>query len=80
LIVHFGPDFTSDQFRNIGLFNGKDLNDSGRYVVTKDIKDLGKFKTPGLRNIAMTAPYMHNGMHKTLMDVINYYNEPDKFN
>jgi cytochrome c peroxidase len=61
------------------LFNGKELNDSGRFVVTRDLNDLGKFKTPGLRNIFMTAPYMHNGMHKTLMDVINYYNEPDKF-
>lgn len=76
---HFGPDFTGDQFRSIGLFNGKDLNDSGRYVVTKKIEDIGKFKTPGLRNIAMTAPYMHNGMHKTLREVIDYYNEPDKF-
>ena len=76
---HFGPDFTTDLFRNIGLFNGKDLNDSGRFVVTRDPKDIGRFKTPGLRNIAITAPYMHNGMHKTLREVINYYNEPDKF-
>jgi len=76
---HFGPDFTADQFRNIGLFNGKDLNDSGRFVVTRKLADLGKFKTPGLRNISVTAPYMHNGMHKTLREVIDYYNEPDKF-
>ncbi len=76
---HFGPDFTNDQFRNIGLFNGKDLNDSGRFSVTRKISDLGKFKTPGLRNISITAPYMHNGMHKTLKEVIDYYNEPDKF-
>lgn len=76
---HFGPDFTGDQFRNIGLFNGKDLNDSGRFIVTRNGRDIGKFKTPGLRNIAMTAPYMHNGMHKTLREVIDYYNEPDKF-
>lgn len=76
---HFGPDFTGDQFRNIGLFNGKDLNDSGRFEVTRKPEDLGKFKTPGLRNITVTAPYMHNGMHKTLREVIDYYNEPDKF-
>jgi cytochrome c peroxidase len=77
---HFGTDFTgNDQFRSLGLYNGKDLNDKGRYEVTKNEKDLGRFKVPGLRNIAMTAPYMHNGMHKTLMEVINYYNEPDKF-
>jgi cytochrome c peroxidase len=77
---HFGIDFTgNDQFRNLGLYNGKDLNDKGRYDVTGKESDLGKFKVPGLRNIAMTAPYMHNGMHKTLMEVINYYDEPDKF-
>lgn len=76
---HFGPDFTGDQFRNIGLFNGKELNDSGRFIVTRKITDIGRFKTPGLRNISMTAPYMHNGMHKTLREVIDYYDEPDKF-
>lgn len=76
---HFGPDFTNDFFRNIGIFNGKNLNDSGRFEVTRNPEDIGRFKTPGLRNIAMTAPYMHNGMHKTLREVIDYYNEPDKF-
>jgi cytochrome c peroxidase len=77
---HFGGDFSgNDEFKNIGLYNGKDLNDKGRFEQTGKESDLGKFKTPGLRNISMTAPYMHNGMHKTLMDVINYYNEPDKF-
>ncbi len=77
---HFGPDFTgNDKFRNIGIYNGKDLNDVGRYQVTHNTKDLGAFKIPGLRNIAQTAPYMHNGMHKTLRQVIDYYNEPDKF-
>lgn len=76
---HFGPDFTNDDFKNIGLFNGKDLNDSGRFIITRNPKDIGRFKVPGLRNIAMTAPYMHNGMHKTLKEVIDYYNTPDKF-
>ncbi|MBP6623971.1 MAG: cytochrome-c peroxidase [Chitinophagaceae bacterium] len=75
---HFTPDFTADEFRNIGLFNGQDLHDSGRYHVTKNIDDIGKFKVPGLRNIAMTAPYMHNGQFKTLREVIDYYDEPDK--
>ena len=77
---HFGVDFTgNDQFRNIGLYNGKELNDKGRYLISNKEKDLGKFKTPGLRNIAITAPYMHNGMHKTLREVIDYYDTPDKF-
>jgi len=77
---HFGPDFTgNDDFKNIGLYNGKDLNDKGRFVITNDPKDLGTFKIPGLRNIAQTAPYMHNGKFKTLREVIDYYDQPDKF-
>lgn len=70
---HFGPDFTGDEFRNIGLFDGELLNDSGRFEVTKDSSDLGKFKVPGLRNVAVTSPYMHNGQFKTLREVIEYY-------
>jgi cytochrome c peroxidase len=76
---HFGPDFTADQFRNIGLFDGDNLNDSGRYLITKKTEDIGKFKTPGLRNVLVTAPYMHNGMFKTLKEVIDYYDNPNKF-
>lgn len=74
---HFTPDFTADEFRNIGLFNGTSLNDSGRYLITRKHDDIGKFKVPGLRNVAITAPYMHNGQFKTLREVIDYYNEPD---
>ena len=75
---HFGGDFTNSDFRNVGLFNGRNLNDSGRMVVTGEAETLGKFKTAGLRNIALTAPYMHNGMFRTLSEVIEFYNEPDK--
>lgn len=73
---HFMEDFTDDSFRNIGLFNGHELNDSGRYLITRDPTDIGKFKTPGLRNIALTAPYMHNGMFRTLEEVVEYYDNP----
>ena len=76
---HFGPDFTGDEYRNIGLFNGKELNDAGRYSTTKNKEDKGKFKVPGLRNASVTGPYMHNGMFKTLREVIDYYSEPEKF-
>lgn len=76
---HRGPDFTDDSFRNIGLFDGEALNDSGRYLITRRLDDLGKFKTPGLRNVALTAPYMHNGMFNTLEEVIDYYNNPGAF-
>lgn len=73
---HFTPDFTADEFKNVGLYNGKNLNDPGRFNVTGDNADVGKFKTPGLRNVAVTAPYMHNGMFKTLREVIDYYDNP----
>ena len=61
------------------MFNGKDLNDSGRYVITKNPNDIGRFKIPGLRNVAVTAPYMHDGRFKTLREVINYYDNPSLF-
>lgn len=73
---HFTPDFTGDEFRSIGLFDGDKHNDSGRYSVTKNPADLGKFKVPGLRNVAVTAPYMHDGSMKTLREVIDYYDNP----
>ena len=75
---HFGADFTTNEFRNIGLFNGKKFNDSGRAVISGKKEDVGKFKVGSLRNIAVTAPYMHNGMFRTLEEVIDFYNEPDK--
>ncbi len=76
---HFGPDFTGDEFRNIGLFDAQTLLDKGRYEITKDSSDLGKFKVPGLRNVALTAPYMHNGMFETLEAVIDFYSNPYDF-
>lgn len=75
---HFGPDFTNDDFKNIGLFNGKELNDSGRYIISRDRVDIGSFKVPGLRNVDITKPYMHNGIFKTLREVIDYYDQPNK--
>ncbi len=76
---HLMEDFTDDSFKNIGLFDGKDLNDAGRFLITGDSADLGKFKTPGLRNVAVTGPYMHNGMFNTLHQVLAYYNAPGHF-
>ncbi|MEY3420420.1 MAG: hypothetical protein RIR48_705 [Bacteroidota bacterium] len=76
---HFSPDFTVDEFKNIGLYDEKKYKDKGRYMVTKDPTDLGKFKVPGLRNVAVTAPYMHDGSLATLADVIEYYSDPYKF-
>ncbi len=72
---HFTPDFTGDEFRNVGLFDNQKYKDSGRYLITKNINDLGKFKVPGLRNVAITMPYMHDGSMKTLREVIEHYSD-----
>jgi cytochrome c peroxidase len=74
-----GPDFTNDDFKNIGLYDGASLSDKGRFNISKKTEDLGKFKTPSLRNIAITAPYMHNGMFKTLEEVVEFYNNTRDF-
>jgi cytochrome c peroxidase len=74
---HSGEDFTADRFKNIGLFDGKKFKDKGRFTITKDSTHIGHFKVPGLRNVALTAPYMHDGSFKTLREVIEYYNKPD---
>ena len=76
---HKREDFTTDEFKNIGLYNNQQYTDVGRYAITNDSADLGKFKIPGLRNIAITAPYMHDGRFKTLEQVIAYYNNPSAF-
>jgi cytochrome c peroxidase len=64
---------TDDALRN----NGLDLSfkDKGRGIVTKNPSDDGKFKVPTLRNIEVTAPYMHDSRFKTLEEVVNFYNE-----
>ena len=72
---HSGFNFTDEKFHNIGI--GWDANtvDLGRYLVTKNAEDIGAFKTPTLREIARTAPYMHDGRFKTLEEVVNFYNQ-----
>jgi cytochrome c peroxidase len=70
-VCHSGPRFTDDGFHNIGL---KDNTDEGRYV-KKPVRAMkGAFKTPTLRDIALTAPYMHNGAYRTLEGVVDHYN------
>lgn len=71
---HHGPNFTDHQFHNLGLsYYGRKLEDLGRYHVTKRAEDVGAFKTPTLRNLSRTAPYMHNGLFD-LDGVLNLYN------
>lgn len=68
---HVGYNFTNNAFRNNG--SEPDDPDEGRREVTLKDSDLGKFKVPTLRNIAVTAPYMHDGSLETLDDVIAVY-------
>jgi cytochrome c peroxidase len=74
---HLGPSFTDEQFHNTGVaWRGADASgprDAGRYAVTGRDADRGAFKTPTLREIARTAPYMHNGSLATLQDVVEFY-------
>ncbi|RLJ71346.1 cytochrome c peroxidase [Hydrogenivirga caldilitoris] len=49
--------------------------DLGRYFITKDERDKGSFKTPTLRNVSLTPPYMHNGVFKSLREVVEFYNQ-----
>ena len=65
--------FTDNSFRNNGLPVNPVLNDVGRYRVTQLDADLHKFKVPSLRNIELTAPYMHDGRFFTLDAVLNHY-------
>lgn len=71
---HSGPNFTDGKFHNIGLppVSGA-AADFGRFNVTKNEADRGAFKTPTLRNVAITGPYMHNGGMATLETVIDHY-------
>lgn len=71
---HHGPTLSDGKFHDIGLsYYGRELEDLGRYEVTKDPSDVGRFKTPSLRNVARTAPYMHNGLFE-LEGILNAYN------
>jgi len=68
--------FTDNGFHNLGVgYDGQYYADSGRYQVTGLEEDKGKFKTPTLRNISKTGPYMHDGSIETLIEVIEFYND-----
>jgi cytochrome c peroxidase len=72
---HSGFNFTDEKFHNLGIGWDDNKVDLGRYMVTKNPTDIGAFKTPTLREIARTAPYMHDGRFKTLEEVVSFYNQ-----
>ena len=69
---HGGNLFSNHQFLNNGL--PERAGDLGRMEITKSAADRGKFKVPSLRNVALTAPYMHDGRFATLEEVVEHYN------
>nr|WP_315027755.1 cytochrome c peroxidase [uncultured Chryseobacterium sp.] len=72
---HYGKYLTDESFHNIGLtYYQREYEDLGLYHITKDSKDVGKFKTPSLRDLTYTAPWMHNGLMDDMHGIVNLYN------
>jgi cytochrome c peroxidase len=69
----FQKAFGANAYANLGI--GTDKPDTGRYQVTEDPLDWGKFKTPTLRDISKTGPYMRDGSLKTLEEVVDFYDK-----
>lgn len=72
---HAGPNFTDNGFHNLGIGMEKPKPDDGRAAISKLAGDTGSFKTPTVREIARTGPYMHDGSLKTLEEVVQHYNK-----
>lgn len=72
---HSGPAMTDNRFHNVGLtYYGRRYQDLGRYEVTGQAQDIGAFRTPSLRLVSRTGPWMHNGLFPHLRGVLNMYN------
>ena len=72
---HVGANLADEKYHNIGIGMDAAEPDLGRFVVTKDPKDTGAFKTPTVRNVALNAPYMHDGSVATLEEVVEWYDK-----
>jgi cytochrome c peroxidase len=70
---HVGANFTDEKYHNLGVGMEAAKPDLGRYEVSRLEVDKGAFKTPSLRNVAQTGPYMHDGSQKTLREVVDWY-------
>ena len=72
---HVGANLADEKYHNIGVGMDKPMPDEGRMAVTKKPEDYGAFKTPTLRNVALSGPYMHDGSQKTLEEIVEHYNK-----
>ncbi len=73
VVCHLGPNLSDNQFHNLGVGTEAEEPDVGRMELTKRPEDWAKFKTPTLRNLAVTGPYMHDGSFNTLEEVVAIY-------
>ena len=80
VLCHSGPLFTDESFHNTGVSWRKEPSDLGRFEVTAQDKDRGTFKTPSLRDVEHTAPYMHDGSLATLKEVVDFYDRGGRNN
>ena len=72
---HFGPALSDEQFHNVGLsYYGRKYEDLGRYEVTRKPEDVGAFRTPSLRLLMKTGPWMHNGLFVNMEGTLAFYN------
>ncbi|MFY9622587.1 MAG: cytochrome c peroxidase [Pyrinomonadaceae bacterium] len=76
-VCHAGSLFSDNAFHNIGV--RPQLEDTGRFQVTGNANNIGEFRTPSLRNVALRAPFMHNGRLASLEDVVDFYNRGGDF-
>ena len=79
---HVGANLADEKYHNIGIGMDASDPDRGRFTVTNDEKDTGAFKTPTIRNVALSAPYMHDGSVATLQEVVEWYDKgghPNKY-
>ena len=72
---HVGANLADEKYHNLGVGMAEGEPDLGRFVVTKNELDKGAFKTPTIRNVALTAPYMHDGSQATLEEVVEWYDK-----
>ncbi|QEW06537.1 cytochrome-c peroxidase [Nitrincola iocasae] len=72
---HYGALMSDQQYHNLGLtYYGRLYEDLGRYAVTGQVKDVGAFRTPSLRGVSQTGPWMHNGLFSSLEGILRMYN------
>ena len=72
---HLGANLADEKYHNLGIGMDAEKPDVGRFSESGVEADTGAFKTPTIRNVAMTAPYMHDGSLATLLDVVEHYNK-----